>query len=153
LVDLSFGSPPFEPKTICPTDIWSTDVLSTQNSWVDHQFVINFIFSLGLSLSNFDFIKLNFRGPGKSYRRGRLSKVDLLVLTSLEELFYIENNGYVFNTTSYLNEEVSRTEASPLVNTPWQNQWHQWGVYLHLVNGRIHIENPWPAKLAGKWIW
>jgi hypothetical protein len=32
--------------------------------------------------------------------------------------FYIENNVYVFNKTSYLNEEVSCTEPSSFVSFP-----------------------------------
>jgi hypothetical protein len=38
--------------------------------------------------------------------------------------FYIENSIYIFNKTSYLNEEVNCTEPSPSVSNPW----------LHLKN-------------------
>ncbi len=33
--------------------------------------------------------------------------------------FYIENIIYIFNKTSYLNEEVNCTEPSPSVSVPW----------------------------------
>ncbi len=61
------------------------------------------------------------QGPtGKSFWRGRLSAVDLLVLTSLDQLFiYIENIINLFYKTSYLNEEVNCTEPFPLVSIPW----------------------------------
>jgi len=35
--------------------------------------------------------------------------------------FYIENNVDVINKTSYLNEEVSCTEPSPIVSIPCFN--------------------------------
>jgi hypothetical protein len=46
--------------------------------------------------------------------RGRLSMVDLLVLTSLDQLlFKIENIIKLFYKTSCLNEEVNCTEPFP----------------------------------------
>ncbi len=48
---------------------------------------------------------------GKPYWRGRLSTVDLLVLTSLHQLLFILIIFfYLCYTTSYLNEEVNCTE-------------------------------------------
>ncbi len=52
--------------------------------------------------------------PGKPYLRGRLSTVDLLVLTCLDQLLFILK--ILFNKTSYLYEEVNRTEPSPSVS-------------------------------------
>jgi hypothetical protein len=52
--------------------------------------------------------------------KGRLSTVDLLVRTCLNQVhFYIENVIYIFNKTSYFNEEVNRTDPSPSVSIPW----------------------------------
>jgi hypothetical protein len=34
-------------------------------------------------------------------------------------LFSVDTSIYVFYKTSYLNEEVNRTEPSPLVSVPW----------------------------------
>jgi hypothetical protein len=64
-------------------------------------------------------------GTGKSYQTGRLSTVSLLVLASLDQLFfYKENYIYFFYKTSYLNEEVNRTEPFPLVRIPWLEASH-----------------------------
>ncbi len=52
----------------------------------------------------------------------RLSTVDLLVLTSLEQLIFILEFGnimYLFCKASYNNEEVNCTEPSPPVRVPW----------------------------------
>ncbi len=46
----------------------------------------------------------------KSNLRGRLSTVDLLILTSLDPLIFILN---LFYKTRYLNEEVNSSEPSP----------------------------------------
>ncbi len=54
---------------------------------------------------------------GKSYRGGRLSTVDLLVLTSV--CFYIENIVFLFYKMCYLKEGVNCTEPSLFVSTPW----------------------------------
>jgi hypothetical protein len=45
--------------------------------------------------------------------RGRLSTVDLLVLTSLDQLLLILQTFFLFYKTSYLIEEVNHTEPSP----------------------------------------
>ncbi len=53
----------------------------------------------------------------KSYWRGRLSTVDLLVLTSLDQIYW---KCYLpFYKTIYLNEVVNCTEPSPSVILPW----------------------------------
>jgi hypothetical protein len=55
--------------------------------------------------------------PGNPYIKGRLSTVDLLVLTNLDQvLFRIE----FFYETSYLIEEVICTETFPSVSVPWR---------------------------------
>jgi hypothetical protein len=56
----------------------------------------------------------------KPYLRGRLSKIELRVLTSLEQLFFkIENIIYPFFKKNYPNEVVNRTEPSLLVSVPY----------------------------------
>jgi hypothetical protein len=55
---------------------------------------------------------------GKSYRRGRLSTVDLLVQTNLDQILYLFLK-YLSVTKSYPNEEVNCTEPSPSVGLPW----------------------------------
>jgi hypothetical protein len=52
---------------------------------------------------------------GKSLWRGRLSTVDLLVLTSLGQLLlhWKYYKRFLFKKTSYLNEEYNCTEPSP----------------------------------------
>ncbi len=44
--------------------------------------------------------------------------IDLLAQTSLHHLLFIENIIKLFLQTSYLNEEVNRTEAFPSVSFP-----------------------------------
>jgi hypothetical protein len=44
--------------------------------------------------------------------------VDLLVLTSLDQLFLIENIIHICTKTTYLNEELYWTEPSPSVSVP-----------------------------------
>jgi hypothetical protein len=54
---------------------------------------------------------------------GRLSTVDLLVLTSLDQLlFTLQTLLTLFYKTSYLNKESNRTEPSPPISVPcfWQ---------------------------------
>ncbi len=51
--------------------------------------------------------------------KGRLSTVDLLVLTSLYQMLLIMQTLFTFfNKTSYLEEEVNCTESSPSVRVP-----------------------------------
>jgi hypothetical protein len=50
--------------------------------------------------------------------RGRPSIVDLLVLTILDQLLLIYYHYLPFYKITYLNEEVSCTEPSPLVSIP-----------------------------------
>ncbi len=45
----------------------------------------------------------------------RLSRVDLLVLTSLDQIIYLRYK------TSYLNVEINCTEPSPSISVPWIN--------------------------------
>jgi hypothetical protein len=55
--------------------------------------------------------------PGKSYWRGRLGTVDLLVLTSIDKfLFILKKICYHIYKTSYLYEEVNCTKPSPSVS-------------------------------------
>jgi hypothetical protein len=56
---------------------------------------------------------------GKPYWRGRLNTVDLLLLTSLDQLLLILIILFAFFIkTTYLNKEVNRTEPSPSVSVP-----------------------------------
>ncbi len=45
-----------------------------------------------------------------------LSKIDLLVLTSLDQLLLILKTLLTFLQKSYLNEEANRTEPSPSIS-------------------------------------
>jgi len=55
----------------------------------------------------------------KSCLKGRLSTVNFLVLTSLDQLIFIMKIFFTFVCkTSYLNKEVNRTEPFPSVSVP-----------------------------------
>jgi hypothetical protein len=58
-------------------------------------------------------------GAGNPCCRGRLSTVDLLVLTSLDQLLFYWKYLTFFQKTSYPNQEVNGTEPSPSVSIPW----------------------------------
>ncbi len=60
--------------------------------------------------------KARARNP---YGRGWLSTAYLLALTSSDQLFFNENIIYFFYKTSFLNEEVNRTEPSLQFSVPW----------------------------------
>jgi hypothetical protein len=63
--------------------------------------------------------ELTSHRSGNSYRRGRISTVDLLVLTSLDKLLFTQKILlFFFYKTSYSNKEVNRTEPSPSVSAP-----------------------------------
>ncbi len=57
--------------------------------------------------------------PRNTNWKGRLSTVDLLELTSLDQLILILPILFTFYNTSKLNKEVNRTEPFPLVSFPW----------------------------------
>jgi hypothetical protein len=50
--------------------------------------------------------------------RGRLSTIDLLVLTSLDQHFLILQEFLLFYKTTYLNVDVHHTEPSASVSVP-----------------------------------
>ncbi len=57
---------------------------------------------------------------GSLTKGGKLSSVDLFVLTSLEQVIFILKIIFTsFCKTSYLNQEVNCTEPSPSVWLPW----------------------------------
>jgi len=58
--------------------------------------------------------------PGKPYRRGRISTIDLRVLASLDHLSLIQKLFFFFYKATYPNEKVNRTEPSPSVRVPCQ---------------------------------
>jgi hypothetical protein len=49
-----------------------------------------------------------------------MSTDDLLVLTSFDRWLLIQQKLFTYNT-SYLNEEVYRTESSPSISVSWIN--------------------------------
>ncbi len=57
--------------------------------------------------------------PGKPYWIGSISTVDLLVLTSLDQLLFKLTLNFLFYKATFLNEEVNCTEPSPSVRVPW----------------------------------
>ncbi len=90
---------------------------------------------------------------------GRLSTVNLLVLTSLnQQLLILKNTIYDFRKTSYLIEEVNRTESSPLVSVPcidlWRHDRISFGTFWYCVSRGWRIgaesENKMKMFLAGK---
>ncbi len=66
------------------------------------------------------FVIVNHFNPssGNTKLRGRLSTVDLLVLTSLVQHLFILKVLRTFYKTTYLNEEVNCTEPPPSVSIP-----------------------------------
>jgi hypothetical protein len=48
-----------------------------------------------------------------------ISAVDLLVSTGLDQLLYNLKLFFPFYKTTYLNEEVNRTDPSPSIRLPW----------------------------------
>jgi hypothetical protein len=67
----------------------------------------------------FDNESVVIQRAGKSYWGGRLNTIDLLLLTSLDQLiFMLKILFQFFYKTSYLNEEVNCTEPSPSVSIP-----------------------------------
>jgi hypothetical protein len=53
------------------------------------------------------------------FLRGRISTVDLLVVTCSDQLLLILENIFIFHKTSYLNGEVNRTDPFPPVQLTW----------------------------------
>ncbi len=49
---------------------------------------------------------------------GRISTIDLLVLTNLDQLILVLNIFFLFYKTSYLNKEVNCTEPSTSERVP-----------------------------------
>ncbi len=66
----------------------------------------------------------------KSCWRGRLSVVDRLILTRLDQLLLVFEYYLPFYQTSYLNEEVNCTKPSPQLVFP------EWSFLLWAANGR-----------------
>jgi hypothetical protein len=68
---------------------------------------------------------LKYDESGKAYWSGRVSTVDLLIITRLDQhLFMLKTNP--FCKTTYLNEEVNGTEPSPSFGIPWMRQSKKW---------------------------
>jgi len=63
---------------------------------------------------------IRYEMPGKSYWRARLSTVDLLVLTSINQLLFTMKILFTFYKTSYLNKEANCSEPFPSVSIPWK---------------------------------
>ncbi len=64
-------------------------------------------------------VKLKIVSTKKSYWRGRLRTVDLLVVTSLYKFLLIVKILFTFYKTRYLNVEVNCTEPSLFVSFLW----------------------------------
>ncbi len=58
-------------------------------------------------------------GAGNSYWKGRISTIDLLVLTSSHQLILYCNIVFLLHKTSYLNGEVNATEPYPSYSLPY----------------------------------
>ncbi len=88
--------------------------------------------------------------PGNSYWRRRICTVDLLVLTSLNQLFVILKISFTFfYKTSYLNMEANGTEpCSPLNSVPWFGPICHWKYQLHWFwnsnkVSKVHLPPTW----------
>ncbi len=71
--------------------------------------------------------------PRNPHWRDRLSTIDLLALTSLDQLlWYWKHQSFISYKTSYLHEEVNRTESFPSVSVPWFSiqSIHLWNIPL-----------------------
>jgi hypothetical protein len=66
----------------------------------------------------------------EALRRGRISMVDLLVITSSDKLFFILK--LYFYKTACLNEKVKCTEPSPSVRIPWAMAAFPLGIILDI---------------------
>ncbi len=76
----------------------------------------------GICLEFLSFLSV---GPRNPYWSGRISRVDLLVLTNLDQLIFILNILFTFfHKTSYLNEKSKCTEPSLPVSVPWMSNFH-----------------------------
>jgi len=85
-----------------------------------------------------------FRGKaGKSFWRGRLSTVDLLVLTSLDQiLILLEILFTFFYKTSYPTEEINCTQPAPSVSIPLvQIHLHVIQLWHHFLFSKTHRFN------------
>jgi len=83
-----------------------------------------FLFQFAYLKRNVRYFGISHKGfaqPSASWNpnwRGMLSTIDLLALTSLYQLLLILKKLLTFKKTSYLNEEVNRTEPSPPGSVP-----------------------------------
>jgi hypothetical protein len=76
---------------------------------------------------------------------GRISTIDLLVLTSSDQLLLKQEHFFLFYKTRYLIKEVNHTEQSPSIRVPWMiNNWKQ-GKTMELTSITLKI------NLSLKW--
>ncbi len=75
--------------------------------------------------------------PGKSYWRGRLSTVDLLVLISLDQLLFIIKMLIAF--LRYMLEEANSTDPSRSVSIPWSDGWGRVYAFIMKVLDRMKL--------------
>ncbi len=68
-----------------------------------------------------------------TYKRGRIRTVDVLAVTSSYHPLFILKLYFSLHKTTYLNEEVNRTEPSPSLRVP--------SLYHRFV--RIHLDTIW----------
>jgi len=127
---------------VCQT-CQSRQTFTLSLKWTENLLTCSYKLSLKSWSAAIQVLSVNVH-PGKSYWRGKLSTVDLLVLTCEDQLLFIANIIFIFKKTCYLNEEVKCTEPSPLVSIPWLFTF--WGFPQHStqVGRRANSEkHPW----------
>ncbi len=103
---MSMISAPF--SLFCVSALLSNSIVAAVRSKKSH--------NLSISRQN---ILIN---PRNTNWKGRITTVDLLVLTCLYQLLLILPTLFTFlQKNKLLNEEVNRTEASPSVSVLWSN--------------------------------
>ncbi len=83
--------------------------------------------------------------------KGRLSTVDLRVLTCLNSYFLNWNYYLLFYKTSCLNEEVNCTKPSPLFSFPWLGSQQNMAQQSNILesNTKQNQKKPWDYILPG----
>ncbi len=118
----------------------TSKTIKTHFIWKNGAFVL---------LGSRDALTLNhqYRRPGNPYWRSKISTVDLLVLTSSDQLLLIQEK-ILFFKTSFLNEEVNRTELSPSVRVPCRDPPCFWFIFKmnKWKNRKTHIWTKWHTR-------
>ncbi len=99
-------------------------------TWLAHLWTLNSKGCLNAMLTN--------KRPGNTNWRGRrLSTVDLLVPTSLDQLLWNWKHYLLSYKTRYPNEEFNCTEPSPSVGIPWCD-YHSSDKHSSIVTRRVY---------------